>query len=170
MSWLPEISSELRLHIWTTAWENWVSLEKQIISVNQSALFHVLLCTGTLNSVLCYLKKDLVAHCETSLSLAALEHARISAVAQACSSWTRWCYSLDWCTCHRVKPHERKKGMKNKNTLCSLKNRSISSLSPPAQLTNKWRSWSTGRNFWKIWLPCRSTRSIYLNIIIIGHD
>lgn len=35
-----------------------------------------------------YLKKALVAHCETSLSQAALEQARISAVAQACSSCT----------------------------------------------------------------------------------
>lgn len=34
------------------------------------------------------LKKALVAHCETSLSQAALEQARISAVAQACSSCT----------------------------------------------------------------------------------
>lgn len=35
-----------------------------------------------------YLKKALVAHWETSLSQAAVEHARISAVAQACSSCT----------------------------------------------------------------------------------
>lgn len=34
------------------------------------------------------LKKALVAHCETSLSQAALEQARIKAVAQACSSCT----------------------------------------------------------------------------------
>lgn len=33
-----------------------------------------------------YLKKALVAHCETSRSQAELEEARISAVAQACSS------------------------------------------------------------------------------------
>lgn len=33
-----------------------------------------------------YLKKALVAHCETSRSQAALEQARMSAVAQACSS------------------------------------------------------------------------------------
>lgn len=34
------------------------------------------------------LKKALVAHCETSLSQAELEQARISAVPQACSSCT----------------------------------------------------------------------------------
>ncbi len=47
-------------------------------------------------------------------------------------------------------------------TLCSLKKRSISSLSPPAQLTSRWRSWSTGRSFWKIWLPYRTARSLHL--------
>ncbi len=39
-----------------------------------------------LNNVIGYLKKALVAHCETSLSEAATEQARISAVAHACSS------------------------------------------------------------------------------------
>lgn len=47
-------------------------------------------------------------------------------------------------------------------TLCSLKKRSTSSLSPPAQLTSRWRSWSTGRSFWKIWLPYRTARSLHL--------
>ena len=46
------------------------------------------------------LKKALVAHCETSLSQAALEHARISAVAQACSSCTEQINNLNiYCEC-----------------------------------------------------------------------
>lgn len=58
--------------------------------------------------VLCDLKKALVAHCETSLSQAALEQASISAVAQACSSCTKQttgmgilCVRL--CVCEREK-------------------------------------------------------------------
>lgn len=61
-----------------------------------------------LNSVTRYLKKDLVAHCETSLSLAALEHARIRAVAQACSSLTANVHSSDDMRTIQVKPIKRK--------------------------------------------------------------
>lgn len=94
-----------------------------------------------------YLKKDLVAHCDTSLSQAALEHARIRAVAQACSSLTVNFQSSDDIRSIQVKAMTEEGRLRSRNTLCSLKNRSISSLSPPAQLTSRWRSWSTGRSF-----------------------
>lgn len=128
------------------------------------------------------LKKALVAHCETSLSQAALEQARIRAVAQACSSCTEqinnsniYCVcltclhtdlrlhalilcegyhagcrltvcSLKPCMCVvlRLKATGHDKGdykiLEIKiglRTLCSLKKRSTSSLSPPAQLTSR---------------------------------
>lgn len=54
-----------------------------------------------------YLKKDLVAHCETSLSHAALEQARIRAVAQACSSLTMNVHSSDDTCTMQVKPMKR---------------------------------------------------------------
>lgn len=49
-------------------------------------------------------------------------------------------------------------------TLCSLKKRSTSSLSPPAQLTSRWRSWSTGRSFWKMWLPWQDAKQFRLSM------
>lgn len=66
----------LHLRICSTAGEKVVLLQKQNTSPCQR------------DSDIRYLKKDLVAHCETSLSQAALEQARISAVAHACSSLT----------------------------------------------------------------------------------
>lgn len=49
----------------------------------------------------------------------------------------------------------KKKAVKDvHHTLWSLKNRSISSLSPPLLLTSRWRNWSTGLSLWNIWLPC----------------
>lgn len=72
------------------------------------AVFCSVTCCVALNSVIRYLKKDLVAHWETSLSQAALEHARIRAVAQACSSLTMYFHSSDDMCNIQVKPMIRK--------------------------------------------------------------
>lgn len=104
-----------------------------------------------------YLKKALVAHCDTSLSQAALEQDRIRAVAHACSSWGE-----DSINKQRNKDSVCRGTCTNKtlsneiHTLCSLKKRSTSSLSPPVPLTSRRRSWSTGRNLWKMWLPWKT--------------